>query len=198
EADVSVAFVGRTVNLERLLVPTHAPERAEKPLSVDRLERALAERKRDELETLIARCAVHCWSFRLPRFEQVVTRAAHALSQRLSLRYPDLRFAVVRHTDWERERKVLFFERYRAGWLEIRGMTPTAAGRLVSVKLADGALRDPATVRGDVVASTLLSTRSFDEKLDRLDALLIDLDAPTGRSRPEVVRLYVDALLVDL
>jgi hypothetical protein len=200
EAGVSVAFVGRRVSLERLLIPTGvAAEPVDDKRAIEVLERALAERDRAALERVVDRCAVHCWSiFRIPIFEMVVWRAAQALSRRLARRYPELRFAVVHHTDWEKAGQVLFASRYRAGWLEVRGMVPTAAGQLVSAQVDDVAMRDPATVRGDTIASALLCTRSFDEKLACLDALLVAGEAPGSRPLAEVVRLYVDALLVDL
>jgi hypothetical protein len=84
-------------------------------------------------------------------------------------------------------------KRWRLGELLVRGTIHAAAGVLVHERMADHEVHDPQRILSPSTIMTVLLTRSLDEKLARLDALL-QSDEP----RADLIALVVDAICVDL
>jgi hypothetical protein len=204
---IHVAFVGRKVNVARLLLPTHAgePKAADEPAA---LVRAGAAGETAPLRAVLA--GRRLW-FSRPKQEEIEKRARD-VARTLARRHPDRRFAVVHAFAPELLEPGGITKRWRVGALELRAMLPSSAPAFVSAEVDDHALHDAAVVASDATLLTLLVTRPFDEKLELLERLAgegataflagaAEADPrPDEGSRPraDLVGHVVDALLVDL
>lgn len=199
-AGINFAFIGRGVSVERLIVPTVEIDDAG-PRHTGDVGTALLERPRAELANTALSSEVTRWRFfgGKPAESYLVKRATR-LQRRLSRRYPDMRFLVVHRRAPEELAKHAWIKKWREGHLEVRSMLPMAAGCFVRHKLEDPSrLHDPTFVSSDDTLMTLLLARSFEQKLARLEQLVVRADQPDeGRPDHEIAKLVIDAMLVDL
>ena len=196
---VNLAFIGRDVGVRQLMLPTAGGAEADgQQRDASDLTKAIAGRDDDALAVTAERCAVYDWSFFGGGCDtRKLHKAALRLSAHLSARHPQQRFLVAYHLAPEVVTRKLWLKRYRVGHLEVRSLLPTASGRLLSAEVDDDRLHDPAYIRSGDNMMTLLLTRSFDDKLERL---MDELKQPRLDSAGEawMVRMLCDALLVDL
>jgi hypothetical protein len=210
DAGVSVALLGRGVaDMRAHLIPTHAelagePDTCASPAAL--LEALARGREASDAgeERLLGsgsrlarvhrsvevRSGLSLWS--PPSSAELIARA-HWLARRLRDAHPDRRYIVVHDYHPEVVGRFLWMKRWRLGELLVRGTIHTAAGTLVHERMADHEVHDRQKILSPSTIMTVLLTRSLDEKLARLDALL-GADEP----RADLLALVVDAICVDL
>jgi hypothetical protein len=214
-AGVSVALLGRGVaDLHAHLIPTHHDDDAERPgtgTSPAELLEALARSREARQASQAREQGTLDSGGALERVHQSVdvrtrlrlwgqpgtmelTARAHWLARRLRDQHPDRRYIVIHDYRPEVVGRFLWMKRWRLGELLVRGTIHTAAGTLVHERMADHEVHDPQRILAPSTIMTVLLTRSLDEKLARLDALLF----AAGEPRAELIALVVDAICVDL
>ncbi|HHH28156.1 MAG TPA: hypothetical protein ENK57_07400 [Polyangiaceae bacterium] len=207
EAGIDVLFVGEDVGIGHLLTPTHRrPDLGDEPAGWTALTTELARSPHSMLEQVVGRAVIYDWDGlgRGPSTKKLLAQAK-SLAEGLAARHPQLRFAVVHDFDSKLVDRTLWFRKWRLGYVEVRAMLPTDAGRLLSAELGTDALHDPKVVRSDETAMAVLLTRSFREKIQLLEAAVrhaaedaADAASSTSGDAAARVGLIVDAMVVDL
>lgn len=183
---VSFAFTGQKLKVNHWLVST-----GDEPESLAD-NQALVKRS-EEAPPAPSEAEVFKWSFfgSVPPHTWLKKRA-RLLSRLLASRYPQLRFCIVEAYDAEVVDRFLWMKKYRVGRLRIIPTLPAAAGRLINTEVETEARQQPAYIGGRQNLRTLMLTRSFDEKLARLDQILSD------RPSHQLVPRILEGLLADL
>ena len=209
-AGIGVATVGRGLDMERLLMPTRdrapasalvassATEASGTELAVGPFLAALDQP--DQAAPTVHRLDVVKWSLLGGGTDPSDLRAAaRKLARVLAARYPGQRYLVVQEEDPLLTRTLLWMKRWRVGTLELRRMLPVHAGPLLVASVEEDALHDPHFVRSDDALMLMWLTRSFDDKLQRLDELLSATnDEEAEGRRSDAVGMLLEAMLVDL
>lgn len=223
-AGTRFAFVGRRVELGKLLVPTPASDGGASAALVPAGEGAPADkawlaeegegsaRLRQEAARACARVEVHerFWLWGKPR-EDALAKRALAVQRALEAELPERRYVVVH--DFAPERRPGSWPRqYLAGSLEIRRTLDTAAAAVLFAPADDAALHRPEFVLSRDNVAFLLAALPFEAKLARLGVLLAGAPLLPGGgttaaaaassgavpSREALLELLIGAVLLDL
>jgi len=183
---VSFAFAGEKLKVDRWLVSTDAEAEAHDDST------ALVKHS-EQAPPSSSEAAVFKWSFfgSVPHHTWLQKRA-RLLSRLLASRYPQLRFCIVEAYDAEVVDTFLWMKKYRVGRLRILPTLPAAAGRLVNTEVETTTRQQPEYIGGRQNLRTLMLTRSFDEKLARLDQIL------AGRPDHDLIPRILEGMLADL
>lgn len=226
-AGTRFAFVGRRVDLGKLLVPTPASDGGASAALVPAGEGAPTERGwlaeegegsarlRQEPARACDRALVleRFWLWGKPR-EDALAKRALAVQRALEAELPERRYVVIHHFVPER-RPGSWPARYLTGRLEIRRTLDTAAAAVLYAPADDAALHRPEFVLSRDNVAFLLAALPFEAKLARLGALLAGAPplpggAPQGSaaaaavpsgplpSREVLLELLIGAVLLDL
>jgi len=216
-AETHVVFVGRPVEMPKLLVPTFAGEGALVVTGKDaeRGERAYltqrgpdAARARQILGRGCDRVEVveRYWLWGKPKEKRFVARA-RALQEALESEYPERRYVVIHHYAPQKDQEARWPERWRVGEFEIRRTLDTGAGMIASVKARSEGIHDPRFVLGRDGVMALVRAFHFEQKLSCMGALLARVKllsggSPTAGAAPDAAqaerRALADSLVAAL
>jgi hypothetical protein len=156
---------------------------------------------KEDITTYCDEVPVHEWTFfGEPKPAPALDKAARALMEALVQMHPNRRYVLVKHPLDEARREgrhLLLFPRWKVGHIEVRRTLNTETSSAVVVSVPDAQVNERAFLFGGDVRYAVLLSLPFEEKLDRLNALLLSERGLAG-DRASTGQALVSAILTDL